>query len=125
MKQITKELAEKMTIKLQQAIEYYEELERLAEEHQKQLQETSYDERNAEPCAFCQPDNELAELDADLGELGKMTAGMNLYCSEDRNGKTHAMLSIFWECKNRDGYGESLGEKDIEIRYCPFCGRRL
>ena len=125
MKQPTKELAEKMKAKLQQAIEYYEELERLAEDHQKQLQEACYDERVAQPCEFCQPDNELVELDADLGELGKMTAGMNLYCSEDRKGEIHAMLSVYLECKNRDGYGESLGEKDIEIRYCPFCGRKL
>lgn len=124
-KTISKELAEKAIEKMQQAVEYYDRLERLAEEYQKQLQETSYNERNAAPCDYCQPSNEIIEMDADLGEIGKMAAGIGLYISEMKDKSVKAELSVYLEHTNNEDHSDTLGERYIDINYCPFCGRRL
>lgn len=123
-KSITRELAEKAIKKIQQAADYYDEIERLAEAHKEQLKETHYDAMSAEPCKYCCDTgigyDELATVGIYLGDIGEINAGINFLLNRDSPSQLSVYVEYIW-----DGRSEVLKEETLDVLYCPFCGRRL
>lgn len=80
-------------------------------------------------CAFCDQKEdggkEILKMEVNCGKIGTLQAGIDMY--DYREEHTYPPTLHLWMWNDRGGgYGEQLGsEPRIEIKYCPFCGKKL
>lgn len=71
------------------------------------------------PCEMCKCTNFLLEKCVDLDWRDYCYGNVKICIEEERNYLCLTMSDIYKDVNGK------LGEKSIEINFCPFCGRKL